>query len=59
MDEKQYSYPLKLGISMFNADGALKPDAYQALYMQAVEPHLKNRRYPVFGYRLLIQKAGV
>lgn len=42
MDEKQYSYPLKLGISMFNADGALKPDAYQALYMQAVEPHLKN-----------------
>ena len=42
MDEKQFSYPLELGISMFNADGALKPDAYQALYMQAVEPHLKN-----------------
>ena len=42
MDEKQFSYPLELGISMFNADGALKPDAYQALYMQAVEPHLAN-----------------
>ena len=27
---------------MFNGDGALKPDAYQALYMQAVEPHLMN-----------------
>ena len=42
MDEKRFSYPLELGISMFNGDGALKPDAYQALYMQAVEPHLKN-----------------
>lgn len=42
MDEKQYSYPLELGIAMFNGDGALKPDAYQALYMQAVEPHLAN-----------------
>ena len=42
MDEKQFSYPLKLGIAMFNGDGALKPDAYQALYMQAVEPHLAN-----------------
>ena len=42
MDEKRFSYPLELGIAMFNGDGALKPDAYQALYMQAVEPHLKN-----------------
>jgi acyl-ACP thioesterase len=42
MYEKQFSYPLKLGIAMFNGDGALKPDAYQALYMQAVEPHLMN-----------------
>lgn len=42
MDEKQFSYPLELGIAMFNGDGALKPDAYQALYMQAVEPHLAN-----------------
>ena len=42
MDEKQFSYPLELGIAMFNGDGALKPDAYQALYMQAVEPHLMN-----------------
>ena len=42
MDEKQFFYPLELGIAMFNGDGALKPDAYQALYMQAVEPHLMN-----------------
>ena len=42
MDERQFSYPLELGIAMFNGDGALKPDAYQALYMQAVEPHLAN-----------------
>ena len=42
MDEKRFSYPLELGIAMFNGDGALKPDAYQALYMQAVEPHLAN-----------------
>ncbi|MBQ9044557.1 MAG: hypothetical protein IJ112_01265 [Oscillospiraceae bacterium] len=42
MDEKQFSYPLELGIAMFNGDGAMKPDAYQALYMQAVEPHLMN-----------------
>ena len=42
MDEKQFSYPLELGIAMFNGEGALKPDAYQALYMQAVEPHLAN-----------------
>ena len=42
MEEKQFSYPLELGIAMFNGDGALKPDAYQALYMQAVEPHLAN-----------------
>ena len=42
MDERRFSYPLELGIAMFNGDGALKPDAYQALYMQAVEPHLAN-----------------
>ena len=42
MDEKQYSYPLELGVAMFGGHGALKVSAYQELYMQAVEPHLKN-----------------
>ncbi len=42
MDEKRYSYPLELGVAMFNGGGALKVSAYQELYMQAVEPHLKN-----------------
>ena len=42
MEEKQYSYPLELGVAMFNGRGALKVSAYQELYMQAVEPHLKN-----------------
>ena len=31
MDERRFSYPLELGIAMFNGDGALKPDVYQAL----------------------------
>ena len=42
MNEKDYSYPLELGVAMFNGRGALKVSAYQELYMQAVEPHLKN-----------------
>lgn len=42
MDEKQFSYPLELGIAMFNEHGALKVSGYQELYMQGVEPHLKN-----------------
>lgn len=42
MDEKRFSYPLELGVAMFSGAGALKPSAYQELYMQAVEPHLKN-----------------
>ena len=42
MDEKQFSYPLELGVSMFSGRHALKVSAYQELYMQAVEPHLKN-----------------
>ena len=42
MEERQFRYPLELGVSMFNGLGALKPSAYQELYMQAVEPHLKN-----------------
>ena len=42
MDEKQFSYPLELGVSMFSGRHALKVNAYQELYMQAVEPHLKN-----------------
>ena len=42
MDEKQYSYPLELGVSMFSGRHALKVSAYQELYMQAVEPHLLN-----------------
>ena len=42
MDEKQFSYPLKSGIAMFNEHGFLKPSGYQELYMQGVEPHLKN-----------------
>ena len=42
MDEKQFSYPLKLGVSMFSGRHALKVSAYQELYMQAVEPHLQN-----------------
>ncbi len=44
MEEAQYSYPAELGIAMFNERGALKPSAYQELYMQAVEPHLLNIR---------------
>ena len=31
MDEKQFSYPLELGIAMFNEHGALKPSGYQEL----------------------------
>ena len=42
MDETQFSYPLELGVSMFSGRHALKVNAYQELYMQAVEPHLKN-----------------
>ena len=42
MDEKQFSYPLELGVSMFSGRHALKVNAYQELYMQAVEPHLMN-----------------
>ena len=42
MEEKQYSYPLELGVSMFSGRHALKVSAYQELYMQAVEPHLLN-----------------
>lgn len=42
MEEKQFVYPLDLGMAMFNGRGALKPFGYQALYMQMVEPHLKN-----------------
>ena len=42
MNEQQYRYPLELGIAMFNEHGALKPSAYQELYMQCMEPHLKN-----------------
>ena len=42
MEEKQFVYPLEPGMAMFNGFGALKPFGYQALYMQAVEPHLKN-----------------
>lgn len=42
MNEKDYSYPLELGVAMFNGQNALKVSAYQELYMQAVEPHLKN-----------------
>ena len=42
MEEREFSYPLELGVSMFNGLGALKISAYQELYMQAVEPHLKN-----------------
>ena len=42
MDERQFSYPLETGIAMFNEHGALKISGYQELYMQGVEPHLKN-----------------
>lgn len=42
MDEREYFYPLELGVSMFSGRRALKVSAYQELYMQAVEPHLKN-----------------
>lgn len=42
MDERQFSYPLELGVSMFSGRRALKVSAYQELYMQAVEPHLMN-----------------
>ena len=42
MVEKQFSYPLELGVSMFSGRHALKVSAYQELYMQAVEPHLQN-----------------
>lgn len=40
--EQEYRYPVEIGISMMNENEALKPDAYQQLAMQVVEPHLFN-----------------
>lgn len=41
-NEQNFSYPVQIGISMLNADGALTPRSYQSLAMQVIELHLKN-----------------
>ena len=38
--EKDYSYKTYCDVSMFDASGAMKPDAYQRICVGVVEKHL-------------------